>query len=61
MTPLQGSCHCGPVAYQVDEEPPTGVMECNCSLCRRRVALHHFTMRDRVALRTSRVDLDTYR
>ena len=27
MTPLQGSCHCGPVAYQVDEEPATGAMD----------------------------------
>ena len=59
--PFQGSCHCGLVAYEVDEDPPTEAMECNCSICRRRAALHHFTTPDKFALKTSRDDLLTYR
>jgi hypothetical protein len=61
MMPFQGSCHCGLVAYEVDENPPTEAMECNCSICRRRAALHHFTTPDKFALKTSRDDLVTYR
>lgn len=38
-----GSCHCGKLAYSVDEDLPTEAMACNCSICRRRAALHHFT------------------
>ena len=59
--PFQGSCHCGKVAYAVDEDAPAAAMECNCSICRRRGALHHFTTPDKFTLQTSRDDLTTYR
>lgn len=58
---FKGSCHCGKVAYSVDEEPPTKAMQCNCSICRRRGALHHFTTPDRFTLATSRGEIETYR
>jgi hypothetical protein len=61
MMPFTGSCHCGLVAYEVAEEPPTEAMECNCSICRRRAALHHFTTPDKFDLKTSRDALTTYK
>lgn len=59
--PFRGSCHCGRIAYTVDEDAPTEAMECNCSICRRRGALHHFTTPDRFTLEGSRDDLVTYK
>jgi len=35
---IEGSCHCGAVRYQVDKAPDW-VLDCNCSICRRRGAL----------------------
>lgn len=37
-TPLRGSCHCGRVAFELDATV-TSVVDCNCSICRRRAAL----------------------
>lgn len=38
MSRYQGSCHCGKVTFEFDGA--TGqVLECNCSLCRRKGAL----------------------
>ena len=31
---VRGTCHCGAVAFEVDEAP-TEVTSCNCSVCRR--------------------------
>jgi hypothetical protein len=59
--PFKGSCHCGAIRYMVDEDAPTKAMECNCSICRRRGALHHFTAADNFTLETSRDALRTYR
>lgn len=59
--PFTGSCHCGAIAYRVDEEPPTEAMACNCSICRRRAPLHHFTTPDRFTLETPCDALTTYR
>jgi hypothetical protein len=39
---FQGSCHCGAVKFTVDAEMPTEVMECNCSICRRKGVLMAF-------------------
>lgn len=58
--PFKGSCHCGKIAYTVDEDPPTKAMACNCSICRRRGALHHFTTPDKFTLEASRDDLSSY-
>jgi hypothetical protein len=59
MMPFTGSCHCGLIAYEVAEDAPTEAMACNCSICRRRAALHHFTTPDKFDLKTSRDALTT--
>lgn len=59
--PFKGSCHCGAIRYTVDEEPPAKAMQCNCSICRRRAPLHHFTTPDKFALETPRDAVTTYK
>jgi hypothetical protein len=44
------SCHCGALTAAVDEELPTEGLTCNCSICRRKGNVHHFTSADKVAL-----------
>ena len=55
-----GSCHCGAIRYSVDEDPPTKAMQCNCSICRRRGALHHFTTPDKFSFNGSQGDVTDY-
>ena len=42
------TCHCGELGATVAEDLPTEGMTCNCSLCRRRGNIHHFTSADKV-------------
>jgi hypothetical protein len=58
--PFTGSCHCGAIRYTVDEDVPTSALQCNCSICRRKAALHHFTTPDKFTLHTSREAVATY-
>jgi hypothetical protein len=58
---FRGSCHCGRLAYTVDEAPPAKAMECNCSICRRKGALHHFTTPDKFRREASDDDILVYR
>ena len=44
------SCHCGAVSATVEEDLPTKGMTCNCSICRRKGNVHHFTSADKVSL-----------
>jgi hypothetical protein len=39
---LEGSCHCGAVAFTVDTPPPKQAISCNCSICRRKGSLLFF-------------------
>jgi len=57
---FKGSCHCGRLAYSVDEDLPTEALSCNCSICRRTGALHHFTTRDRFHFEGSAEDVKVY-
>lgn len=57
---FQGSCHCGKLAYTVEEPIPTRAMTCNCSICRRRGAVHHFTTPDRFTFHGSASDTTDY-
>jgi hypothetical protein len=57
---VRGSCHCGKVAYTLDEEAPTKAVECNCSICRRKAYLHHFTSAEGFTLDTPREEIATY-
>jgi hypothetical protein len=36
----RGQCHCGRIVFEVDADIDS-VVDCNCSLCRRRGALWH--------------------
>jgi hypothetical protein len=55
----RGSCHCGQLAFEV-EGTPTKVIECNCSICNRRGALHWFVASDDFRLLTSGAATGTY-
>ena len=57
--PIRGSCHCGKVAYTLDDEP-TEAMECNCSICRRKAYLLAFATPDRFRLETPREEIEVY-
>ncbi|WP_114951814.1 GFA family protein [Sphingosinicella terrae] len=57
---FSGSCHCGKVRYTVDEDPPAEAMTCNCSICRRKAPVHHFTTPDRFTLETPRDEISVY-
>lgn len=57
---IRGSCHCGKVAYRLEEEMPVKAMECNCSICRRKAYLHHFTTPDNFTLETPREEMGVY-
>lgn len=59
--PFTGSCHCGAIAYTVDEEAPSEALACNCSICRRKAPLHHFTTPDKFTLHTPRDAVSTYK
>lgn len=59
MTTYTGSCHCGKVAYQVEGEIDQ-VLDCNCSMCRRRGGLLWFGPRDALVLKTPEPDVATY-
>lgn len=57
---FRGSCHCGKLAYTVDEDAPAKAMECNCSICRRKGALHHFTTPDKFHREADEADIRVY-
>lgn len=54
-----GSCHCGQVKFEVEGEL-TGVMACNCSICRRKAALMWFVPHASFELLTPQDALTTY-
>lgn len=37
-----GSCHCGAVVFEVEDDTPTEAMSCNCSHCSRKGFLLSF-------------------
>jgi hypothetical protein len=58
MTLHKGSCHCGKVAFEVETDL-SQVIECNCSICRKRGYMLTFAPRE--ALKVSGEDnLSTY-
>ena len=42
---MKGACHCGAVRFEL-EAPPTWVLDCNCTLCRRYGALWVYAQGD---------------
>ena len=57
---IRGSCQCGNVAYRLEEDMPTGAMACNCSICRRKAYLLHFTAPQGFTLETDRDAVTVY-
>lgn len=42
MATYQGGCHCGAVRFEIRlSEPISSLLECNCSVCRKKGILHH--------------------
>lgn len=59
MPTYRGSCHCGRVAFEVDGDI-RGVIECNCSLCRRKGALWHAATEEQLRITGGLADLGLY-
>ncbi len=58
---IPGSCHCGRIAFTVQAEAPIrDVIDCNCSMCRRRGSLLWFAPRAAFQLTTDPADVATY-
>ena len=55
----QGSCHCGRVTFEVRANLEY-VVDCNCSLCRRRGALWHGASDANLRILTGEADLVLY-
>ena len=49
MAIYPGGCHCGAVRFEVETEL-TYLVECNCSICTKKGALHHRVDADRFRL-----------
>jgi hypothetical protein len=47
--PHTGGCHCGKISYRVEGEIDQ-VLDCNCSMCRKRGGLLWFVSRDALHL-----------
>jgi len=56
---IEGSCHCGKIAFVLEGEVGP-VIDCNCSLCRRRGSLLAFFPRSALRLETPEDDIATY-
>jgi hypothetical protein len=54
-----GSCHCGRVSFEVQAKLDY-VVECNCSICRRRGALWHGALESELRILTGEADLALY-
>jgi hypothetical protein len=55
----KGSCHCGRVTFEVRARLDH-VIDCNCSLCRRKGALWHGASDSTLRLLTGEADLELY-
>lgn len=56
---IQGSCHCGQIAFAVEGEVGQ-VIECNCSHCSRKGYLLWFVPRHRLRLAETSGPMSTY-
>jgi len=54
-----GSCHCGRIRFEAEGDLQQ-VVECNCSICRRKGAKLWFVPSDRFRLFSARDQLATY-
>ncbi len=54
------SCHCGAVQAAIAEDLPKRGMTCNCSICRRKGTVLHFTSADNVRIEASADAIGSY-
>jgi hypothetical protein len=57
---FEGSCHCGKVAFTIDDALPTEAMQCNCSHCRRKGLLLAFYPPEKFVLARGEGELESY-
>ena len=57
---FSGSCHCKSVRFEV-EGPIERVVQCNCSVCSKKGALHHAVQPEGFKLLCGQEKLGTYR
>jgi len=55
----RGSCHCGRVTFEVQAKLDY-VVDCNCSICRRRGALWHGALESDLRILTGEAELTLY-
>jgi hypothetical protein len=55
-----GGCHCGAVRFEVEGRPEP-VVECNCSMCRRKGYLHWIVRREALRIVRGEDALESYR
>ena len=60
MQHYDGSCHCGAVRFEIDG-PIERVVQCNCSICSKKGALHHAVEPTQFRLICGQDQLGTYR
>jgi hypothetical protein len=59
MRTYHGSCHCGAVAFEAELDL-TEVLQCNCSICAKKGALHRRVPKNRFRLLRGEDDLQLY-
>ena len=55
----KGSCHCGRVSFEIEAKLDS-LVECNCSICRRRGALWQGVPESRLRILSGESDLTLY-
>jgi len=56
---FKGSCHCGTISFEVDDELKEA-LACNCSMCQRRGSLLWFVARDKLKLLSGQDAMASY-
>lgn len=60
MGKYEGGCHCGKIRFEAEGDLGK-VIECNCSICRRRAHLLWFVPRSQFMLEADPADLGIYK
>ena len=58
---INGSCHCGKVAFEIEGEIPPTLTRCTCTFCAKRGTLYAYYEPAQFRLTTSEADSATYR
>ncbi len=58
---VEGGCHCGTVRFAISIEPPSELLDCNCSICSKTGYLHLIVPHPDFDLRQGQKELTSYR